>query len=207
MTSSVTENPSVDRPPHRRSLAASDLALIAAFAALVAVFGQVGRIMPFGSAVPITLQTLAVMLAGALLGWRRAGLSMATFLALGAMGLPVFSGGTGGLGVFAGPTGGYLVGFLVGAMVVGWLVERQAPGFRPVPGFLAIVAGGIAVVYAIGVPWTAVVTHTPSWLATAQRAGTTLPGDLIKAVVATAVAAAVHRALPHLLVGRRVGGR
>lgn len=180
-------------------LTARDLALVAAFAALICVLSQ-GAIYPFGNTVPITLQSLGVMLAGALLGWKRGALAVLTWLVLGAAGLPVFAGGTSGLAKFVGPTGGYLFGFLVGVVVIGWLVERAAPGYTPVRGFFANVAGLVAI-YACGIPVTAMVVHTKTIWAIAQSTTTFLPGDLIKAVVVAGVAAAVHRAMPELLVG------
>jgi biotin transport system substrate-specific component len=73
--------------------------------------------------VPITLQTLFVVLAGALLGGRLGALSQVVYLLLGIIGLPVFHGGKGGLGILLGPTGGYLVGFIAAAYVVGKLIE------------------------------------------------------------------------------------
>lgn len=191
-------------------LPARDLARIAVFAALIAVLGLPGQLQLAGNAVPVTLQTLGVMLAGSLLGARLAALSVATFLALVAAGLPLLAGGRGGLAVFAGPSAGYLAGFLVGAAVIGWIVERGGarrggPWRYHVPvGLLANVVGGMLVVYAIGIPVQAAVTGTGSLLTTAYAAAVYLPGDALKAVVATVVAAGVHRAYPR---GRDRTGR
>ena len=120
--------PRSDAPRRLRGLNAADAAQVAMFAALIAALGVVGSIpMPVG--VPITLQTLGVMLAGALLGARRGALAVIVLLVLAAAGLPVLAGGRGGLGVFAGPTVGYLIGFVVCAFVIGLIVDR----FRRIP--------------------------------------------------------------------------
>jgi biotin transport system substrate-specific component len=179
-----------------RRLPARDLALVATFAALIAVLGIPGTLTLFGNAVPITLQTLGVMLAGSVLGWRRGALAVLTFLVLAAAGLPVVAGGRGGLAVFAGPSAGYLVGFLLGAAVTGWLVERRLPRYDLPWGLLANVVGGIGAVYLVGIPVQAAVTGTTGLLATAVAALVFLPGDLVKAVVATSVAAGVYRGYP-----------
>uniref|UniRef100_UPI0028AD85E7 biotin transporter BioY n=1 Tax=Microbacterium sp. TaxID=51671 RepID=UPI0028AD85E7 len=106
--------------PDRRPLS-SDLARIAVFAALVIVLGTV--MVPLPSGVPITGQTLGVMLAGLVLGARRAPLAILLVLALAAIGLPVLAGGRGGLGAFIGPTAGYLAGWVVGAIVIGLIAH------------------------------------------------------------------------------------
>lgn len=175
---------------------ARDLALVATFAALIAVLGIPGQLTVLGNAVPITLQTLGVMLAGSVLGWKRGALAVLVFLALVAAGLPLLAGGRGGLAVFAGPSAGYLLGFVLGAAVTGWLVERRLPRFEPAWGFLANVVGGIGVVYLVGVPVQAAVTGTSGLVATAVASVVFLPGDLLKALVATTVAAGVHRGYP-----------
>ncbi|MFP5346884.1 MAG: biotin transporter BioY [Actinomycetes bacterium] len=189
-----------------RRLAARDLALVASFAALIAVLGLPGSLQLFGNAVPITLQTLGVMLAGSILGARRGALAVLVLLALVALGLPLLSGGRGGLAVFAGPSAGYLVGWVFGAAVIGWLVQRRLPSYRTWWGALANVLGGIVVVYAVGIPVQAAVTGTSGLLSTAVAAAVFLPGDVVKVVLATAVAAAVHRGYPGVAMpatGRR----
>jgi biotin transport system substrate-specific component len=182
-----------------RRFSARDLALVASFAALIAALGLAPGLYLFGSSVPITLQTLGVMLAGSLLGWRRGGAAVGLFLLLAAAGLPILSGGRGGLAVFQGPSGGYLAGFFVGAVVTGWLVERMWPRYPVWWGFSANVVGGIAVVYAIGVP--VLIWRTGLHLDKALWTGAAifLPGDFSKAIVATIVAAGVHRGYPTLV--------
>ncbi len=96
---------------------------IALFAALIAVLGLVPKI-DLMAGVPITAQSLGIMLCGTVLGAKRGALAVLLFLLLVAAGLPLLSGGRGGLGVFAGPSVGYLLGFPVAAFVAGWIVER-----------------------------------------------------------------------------------
>ncbi|GAB2673805.1 biotin transporter BioY [Thalassiella azotivora] len=184
-----------DRLRGRRRLPARDLALVASFAALIAVLGLPGSVHVLGNTVPITLQTLGVMLAGSVLGWRRGALAVLTLLALVALGMPLLSGGRGGLAVFAGPSAGYLVGWVAGAAVIGWLVQRRLPAYPQWWGALANAAGGIGVVYAVGVPVQAAVTGTSVAVAAVSSLAF-LPGDALKVVIATAVAAAVHRGYP-----------
>lgn len=186
----------------RRRLSARDLALVASFAALIGALGLPGAIALPGNPVPITLQTLGVMLAGSLLGARRGALAVLTFLALVAAGLPLLSGGRGGLAVFAGPSAGYLVGFVLGAFAIGWLVQRRLPRYPLWWGAVSNLLGGVAVVYAVGIPVTAAVAQTSGLVATAVAAVAFLPGDLVKVAIATTVAAAVHRAVPDLSPAR-----
>jgi len=100
-----------------------DIALIIGGSLVIGLSAQVAVLLPF-SPVPVTLQTFAVLMIGALLGPRRAGLSVLTYIMEGAVGLPVFALGRGGLAVLAGPTGGYLLGFIAAACITGLLAER-----------------------------------------------------------------------------------
>ena len=174
----------------RRPLSA-DLARIALFAALIVVLGTV--VVPLPGGVPITGQTLGVMLAGLVLGARRAPLSILIVLALAAMGLPVLAGGRGGLGAFVGPTAGYLVGWVAGAIVIGAIAHSGR--FTWWRAGLASVLGGILVVYLFGIPVQAWVTGVPLDL-TILSSLAFLPGDLLKAVIATVLAVALRRAYP-----------
>lgn len=101
--------------------------------------------------VPITGQTLAVLLIGALLGARRGAITVAGYIVLGLAGLPVFAGGAGGIGRLLGPTGGYLIGFVGAAWVVGWLAERGWDR-RLTTAALAMLIGN-GVIYLCGLPW------------------------------------------------------
>ena len=127
-----------------------NIAQIALFAAMIAALGLVPQIT-LGFGVPITAQTLGVMLAGAVLGARRGAAAAGLFILLVALGLPLLAGGRGGLGVFTSPTAGFALGFPVAAFVTGLVVERLR--LRPVglAAGLASVIGGIVVLYAMGV--------------------------------------------------------
>ncbi|AJW78954.1 biotin transporter BioY [Clavibacter michiganensis] len=186
----------------RARLDATDLARVAVLAAVVAVLGLPGGISVFGG-VPITAQTLGVMLAGAVLGARLGAIALAVLLALVAVGLPLLAGGTGGLGVFLGPTAGYLVGWILGAAVVGLIVHLG--GRRPTAGrtAVAMVVGGIAVIYAVGIPVQSLVTRLP--LAETVAASLVfLPGDIVKAAIATGVVMTLVRGYPRAF--RRASG-
>jgi biotin transport system substrate-specific component len=175
-----------------------DLALVALFAALVAALGLPGTFYLFGTAVPITAQTLGVMLAGSVLGARRGFLAVATFTVLVLAGLPLLAGGRGGLAVLAGPSAGYFLAFPLGAFVTGWLTEKAMPRYSTVYGFLANLVGGIVVVYGVGIPVQAWRTDTTGLVAALVAGLVFLPGDLLKAVVATVVAKGVHAGYPTL---------
>jgi len=183
-----------------KRLSSRDLALVASFAALIAVLGLPGAVVLPGNLVPITLQSMGIMLAGSILGWKRGALSVVVLLVLVAAGLPLLSGGRGGLGVFAGPSVGYLIGWVLGAAAIGWLVQRRLPAYPLWWGGLANVLGGIGVVYLVGIPAQAAVTGTSVWVATVSSLAF-LPGDGLKVVIATAVASAVHRGYPGITAG------
>ncbi|WP_066904043.1 biotin transporter BioY [Millisia brevis] len=174
-----------------------DIARIAVFAALIVALGLPGSITVGGSGVPITLQSLGVMLAGAVLGARRGSLAVLVVIALVAVGLPVLAGGRGGLGVFAGPTVGFLIGWLPAAAVIGWLTYRLLPRLSLIWAILINVLGGIVVLYVCGILGLVIRTDLNPWQALVANAPF-LPGDLAKAVLAAIVATAVHRAFPQL---------
>ncbi|MFI6922419.1 biotin transporter BioY [Nonomuraea spiralis] len=179
----------------QRGFLMGDLARIAVFAALIAVLGAPGSFNVFGNPVPITLQTLGVMLAGAVLGSWRAALAVVVLLVLVAAGLPLLAGGRGGVGVFTAPSAGFLIGWIPAAAVTGLLVERAGRTPSLLRLLVACVVGGIGVVYLIGVPVQALITGLP--LTEAMRLSAVfLPGDLVKAVVAALVARGTQRAYP-----------
>lgn len=182
-------------------LTSRDLALVATFAGLVAALGLVPAVYPLGGAVPITAQSLGVMLAGAIIGRWRAACALVLLLALVALGLPLLAGGRGGLGVFAGPSIGYLIGWPIAAWVVGWLTERGGAPYRLGWGIVANVVGGIVVLYAIGIPGVAWRADL-SIQAAAGAAGLFIVGDLGKAVIAAFVARGVHAGYPGLIRAR-----
>jgi biotin transport system substrate-specific component len=181
--------------PHGRS---RDIALIAIFAGIVAALGIIPSFYPPGVPVPITAQSLGVMLAGAVLGARRGFLSLVLLLVLVAVGLPLLAGGRGGLGVFAGASVGFLLFWPVAAFVVGWITERGGPTYKLHWGIVANLTGGIVVLYVGGIVGMVLVSHLSVGAAVAANAWY-LVGDLAKVVVAALVARGVHAAYPGLL--------
>jgi biotin transport system substrate-specific component len=177
-----------------------DVTRIAVFAAIIAVLGIPGAIPAFGGAVPITAQTLGVMLAGAVLGSWRGAAAVLVFEALVLLGLPLLSGGRGGVGVFVGPSAGYLVGWIFGAFVIGVIVRAAVS--RPTwwRTALGCFVGGIVVVYALGIPVQALVTRLPLG-PTALSSAVFLPGDILKVIVTTLIVAALWRAYPRAFRG------
>ena len=178
------------RPSLRRSARLVDLALVVAGSLLLALSARVAIPLPF-SPVPVTGQTLAVLLLGALLGSRRGPSAILLYLLAGALGLPGFAGGAAGLGRLAGPTGGYLVGFAVAAFLTGLLAERGWDRRAPT-AFLAMLLGNGAV-YACGLPWLAAFVGFDRVLALGLLPF--VPGDLFKLVLATLVLPAGWRLL------------
>ncbi len=178
-----------------------DLAYIALFAAIVAVLGTLPAVNV--GPVPITAQTLGVMLAGAVLGARRGFLAVLLFLVLVAVGLPLLAGGRGGLAPFAGASAGYLFSWPVAAFVIGWLTERSWHRYDVLRGTLVNVLGGIVVIYAIGVPVLKAVAGLQWGDALWTGAAVFIPGDLLKAVIAAAIADQVRRSYPIIERPRR----
>ncbi|KIC49889.1 biotin transporter BioY [Tateyamaria sp. ANG-S1] len=105
--------------------------------------------------VPVTMQTFAVTLIGALYGWRLGGATIIAWLGQGALGLPVLAGGAAGAHHFIGPTGGYLFAFILAGALTGWLVERGWNGHRLGLAFAAMLAGN-ALCLVVGAAWLAV---------------------------------------------------
>ena len=176
-----------------------NLTHIALFAALIAVLGFVPAIS-LGFGVPITAQSMGIMLCGTVLGSWRGALAVLLFLALTALGLPLLAGGRGGVGVFAGPTVGFLVGFPVAAFVAGLVIERWRVGVLPA-ALAGAVLGGIVVLYAFGIPGIALVAGMPIGKAF-WGAMVFVPGDVLKAVLAALVTQGVARARPGALLSR-----
>lgn len=172
---------------------------IALFAALIAVLGLVPQIM-LATGVPITAQSLGIMLCGTVLGAKRGALAVLLFLLLVALGLPLLSGGRGGLGVFASPTVGFLLGFPVAAFVAGLVVETWRGPLGLAAGAGAFL-GGIVALYAFGIPGMALMLDKT--LAEAALLITPyLPGDAIKVVLAALVTQGLARMRPGILLSR-----
>ena len=173
-----------------------NILLVFGFSGMIAISARLSLTVPW-SPVPITGQTFAVLLTGALLGSRLGAMSILAYLAEGAMGLPVFAYGLGGPAILTGPTGGFLMGFVPMAFVVGYLCE-QGWDRRPWTAAPAMLAGSV-VLYIFGLSWLAYYVPSNALLA----AGLTpfIPGDLTKIALAT-------MALPSAwaLVNRARGG-
>lgn len=169
-----------------------DIVLVALFAALIAVLGLVPKVdLPFLAGVPITVQTLGVMLAGLFLGPRRGALAVLLLVFMVLLGAPFLSGGRGGLGVLFGPTAGFLLGWIPGAFLVGLvfvLFQRLAPSKVLINAFLACLVGGVMVIYAVGIPVLAWRAAMPLDQAVAVSIAF-IPGDLLKAALAAGLVA------------------
>ena len=167
------------------------------YASLLAALTAVGAFIPIPiGPVPIILQNLFVLLAGLLLGSRWGFTSMAIYLLVGAVGMPVFTGGKGGIAHFMGPTGGYLIGFAVCAFVTGWIAEQSSG--RTSWDIAAVIVGSL-LVYACGVPWLKAVTAMTWTKAVMVGMLPFLMGDGIKAVMAVMLARAVRPMLQRQL--------
>ena len=152
------------------------------YAAMMATLTAVGAYIaiPIGP-VPIVLQNLFVMMAGLLLGGRWGLTSVGVYLLAGAIGLPVFAGGTGGIGKFVGPTGGYLLGFAAAAYVIG-MISQRGKGSVAVDVFAMIV--GTFIIYFFGVSWLKIVTGMSISKAVAVGMLPFLIGDVLKIAAA-----------------------
>jgi biotin transport system substrate-specific component len=202
-----------------------DLVRISFFAAMIAVFGLVPRLdLPFLAGVPITLQTLGVMLAGLFLKPKHAAYAVLLFLFVVCLGAPFLSGGRGGLGVLFGPSAGFLFGWVIGAWLVsvitGLLLGRHhptpttstGPVAAPAPmthphlakkAFIACLIGGVPGIYCIGIPWLAWRADM-TLPAAAMVSLAFLPGDLLKAGFAAWLARQLSR---EILLERRPSAR
>ncbi|MCA0401781.1 MAG: biotin transporter BioY [Proteobacteria bacterium] len=134
---------------------ATQVLLVLAATGLLAVSAKVQ--VPFWP-VPMTMQSLVVLVIGAAFGWRLGAATVLAYLAEGAMGLPVFAGAGAGAAYMAGPTGGYLAGFVLAAAITGFLAEKGYT--RSVPGALAVMAIGHAVLFVPGYLWLATLVGT-----------------------------------------------
>lgn len=164
-----------------------DVLAVVGGAALVGLLAQVA--VPLGfTPVPLTGQTLGVLLVGTALGWRRAVAAMGLYLVAGLAGVPWFAGHASG---WPGASGGFLVGFVLAAAVCGWLAERG--GDRRVWRSAVLMVAGEVAIYAVGVPWLAVSLHVGLAKAIALGCTPFLVGDALKAAAAAGLAPAAWR--------------
>jgi biotin transport system substrate-specific component len=162
--------------------AGREAALLLGASIFLALTARISLPLPFWP-VPITGQTLGVLLVGTLFGPRRGAAAVAAYVLEGLAGLPVFAGGAAGIGVLFGPTGGFLVGFVPAAAIAGAMAGTTRPVWLRLIGLLL----ASLAIYLVGVPWSAVVTGAPWSMAILYGLLPFLPGDAVKAALAAAV--------------------
>lgn len=171
-----------------------DLTQMALLVALLSVSAYIAFPIPV-TLVSVTAQTLFLNLTALLLDRRKAALTVAVWILLGAVGAPVFSGGRGGLSELVGPTGGFIFAFLLAAYLIALL---KGPRFSLVRYLLVTICVGIPVIDLAGAAWYMVYAHISWGTALVTTALPFLPGDLIKSVAAVLVAKPVAVALSKL---------
>ncbi|MFB7640264.1 biotin transporter BioY [Peribacillus butanolivorans] len=167
----------------------------ALFAALIGVLGLIPPI-PLGFIpVPITAQTLGVMLAGCFLGRKMGGLSLIVFIVLVAIGAPLLTGGRGGLAVLVGPSAGYIWSWPLAAFIIGYFTEKVWSNVKTWKVVIVNIFGGVLLINLIGAPIMALITNTSVW-AGLMASIAFLPGDLIKAFIAAIIAVQLKSVSP-----------
>ncbi|WP_323704063.1 biotin transporter BioY [Mammaliicoccus sp. Dog046] len=161
-----------------------DIVMIAMFTAFISVMAFIPPIPLPIMPVPIVLQNIGIILAGCLLGYKRGTLSVVIFLLLVAIGLPVLSGGRGGLGVFFGPSAGYLIGYPIVAFLIGFFIDKKWKKLTFVYALCVNLIIGVLLLniiggYAMGEFMNVSIIHRY------KLAAAFLPGDIVKAVLAT----------------------
>ncbi|MCB2298289.1 biotin transporter BioY [Clostridium tagluense] len=168
-------------------LSTRDLIITALFTSLTAVGGFIS--IPIGP-IPVTLQTLFVVLSGLILGAKLGALSQITYVILGLIGVPIFASGTGGLTAVVSPTFGFLLSFIVAAYVIGKLTEKN----KSLSKIIFSVVSGSFIIYIIGVPYfyfifTNYLGKSINFYAALKYACIPfIPGDIIKAIIAIILA-------------------
>lgn len=173
-----------------------DLILIALFASITSVLALLPAIpLPF-SPVPITFQVLGVFLAGAILGSKRGFISQLIYILLGSIGLPIFAGGHAGFSVILGPTGGYLIGFVIAAGILGFVVEKNEKDTltQNIIGMFL----GLCVIYLIGTIQLSFVTGLSLEKAFLVGSLPYIPLDILKAFIALLIAVPTRNRLKQL---------
>lgn len=165
-----------------------EMVLCGLMAAVTAVFSQIG--VPIGE-IPVNLATLAVFLAGGLLGAYKGAFSMVVYIVLGAVGAPVFSAFRGGVSVIAGPTGGYIVGYVFTAFAVGFLSRRYSRFW----GRMGAAAVGAGVCYLFGTAWFMFLTGRTVAEAAMLCILPYIPGDILKITAAAFLLPKLQKAL------------
>lgn len=195
-----------------------NMAFIAVMAALICVAGPFAVPMP--GLVPISLATFAVYLAGGILGAKKGTIAVVVYVLLGAVGLPVFSGGAGGFAKLFGVTGGYIFGYIPCALLTGLFVDlffksgvmksvAEKKGFGKALGWIGAVWGvpvgmilGTVVCYVFGTAWFMIATGAAFESAMASCVIPFLAGDAIKIVCASAITIALRDRLSRIMAGQ-----
>lgn len=172
----------------KQKFTAQELTTMALLAAFLCVSSYISIRLPF-SAVPITAQTLVINMIALLLKPKKAGITVGIWMLLGIVGLPVFSGGNGGFGVLAGATGGYIVGYLLAAIVMSLIKGVKNKIIRST----AAVFAGIAIIYAVGIPWMKVVMNLDWRAAIVTGMIPFLAGDIIKCLASVYICKPLYR--------------
>ncbi|KID42242.1 biotin transporter BioY [Fructilactobacillus fructivorans] len=169
-----------------------ELVYDALFAAIVIVLGLFPPItLPF-IPVPITLQSMGVMLQGSFLGKKNGFISSLLVVILVLIGLPVLSGGRGGLGILTGPTGGYFIIWPIAAFVIGYLVEKLWKKINFWKYLVVNIIGGIILIDFFGALYLSVIAHMSVMAALISNLAF-IPGDFIKAVIVSLICVATKK--------------
>ncbi|TQS73640.1 BioY family transporter [Rhodobacteraceae bacterium] len=177
-----------------------NITMVALFAALIAALGLVPSLtLAFG--IPISAQSLGVMLAGTVLGAKRGFLAALLLVVLVLLGLPLLAGGRGGLGVLAGPTVGFFLGWPLAALVTGFVTQSWRGAPVAIAASVGAILGGIVVLYGCGILGLSLIADKGLW-ASAVLMTPFLPGDAIKAVLAGLITQGLMRARPHAVLSR-----
>ena len=176
------------------------IVLVSLFAALIAVLGLAPKVPgPFG--VPITAQSMGIMLCGTVLGAKRGALAVLLFITLTAIGLPLLSGGRGGLGVFAGPSSGFIIGFPIAAYVAGLITTKLKMVKIFYSSLIGAIIGGIFVLYIPGIIGMSIALGKSIPEATVI-ALIYIPGDLIKAFLCATLTQTLFKHRPADVLSR-----
>lgn len=175
-----------------------EITYVSLFAAVMGALGLVPPIMLSFTPVPITVQTLGVLLAGGILGARLGGISLTVFLLLVAAGAPLLSGGRGGIGVFFGPSAGYLLSYPLTAFFVGYLLSRFRT-LKLINVLFVNLTVGIFLIYLIGIPVQAFMMKI-ALMDAIKLSLVYIPGDVLKATLASFL---VYRLQKHPVISRQ----
>ena len=201
MTQKISAKRFVHGAEQGKAIMERNLVFIALFAALIAALGLLPKFTLI-SGIPITAQSLGIMLCGTVLGAKRGALAVLLFLGLVALGLPLLAGYRGGLAHFTTPWAGFLFGFPVAAFVAGFVMEKSKGLAVQWAAMFAAIIGGIVALYAIAVPYYMIAAGAGFGEALLVAAAPFIPGDLIKAVLAGVITKGIFDARPKAVFSR-----